>query len=126
MEGSDDIDMNKKKKPKHIILHKQLAMRYPAKIHDIYVTRKYPLIVYYKRAMKLLSDLQLNFIILHGLGICINVAIWVVQDLLQEHPYFLRLENVTTRTVSVIDYVTEHTTPCNDESGNNMFKVKFE
>ncbi|OII72319.1 hypothetical protein cand_012690 [Cryptosporidium andersoni] len=98
---------------------------------DIFVTRKKPLIVYYRRALDLLLlsvnanaiyknrigyrrnknklDIsnEIPKVVIHGMGACINTAIWLVQDLKTNFGDSIK-ETIETKTVEVIDdYITE-------------------
>lgn len=94
--------------------------------NDIYVTRKRPLVVYYRRAMRLLTvseehnsiyeerlgcrrnkklykaGKQGQSVVIHGMGACIMTAIWLVQDLRSSLGDGIEVE-VSTKTVKVTD-----------------------
>ncbi|CUV07453.1 unnamed protein product [Cryptosporidium hominis] len=96
------------------------------KENDIYVTRKRPLIVYFRRAMNLLTVSEAHnsiyeerlgcrrnkklfksgkneqFVVIHGMGACIMTAIWLVQDLKSNLGDKINIE-VTTNTIKVTD-----------------------
>ncbi|OII75026.1 uncharacterized protein cubi_03136 [Cryptosporidium ubiquitum] len=96
------------------------------KENDIYVTRKRPLVVYFRRAMDLLTVTETHnfiyeerlgcrrnkklyksgkdnqYVIIHGMGACIMTAIWLVQDLKSNLGDKIKIE-VTTNTIKVTD-----------------------
>ena len=98
------------------------------KNNEIYVTRRRPLVVYYNRAMKLLTTTMYhntiyserlgcrrnkkmirdqtkskqNEIIIHGMGACIMTAIWLVQDLKSHFGDKISVET-STSTIKVVD-----------------------
>ncbi|KAF7458138.1 Ribonucleases P/MRP protein subunit Rpp200-like protein [Cryptosporidium felis] len=93
---------------------------------EIYVTRKRPLIVYYKRAMELLTASECHnaiykerlgckrnkmllkgekdsrHVTIYGMGACIMTAIWLVQDLKYALGDKIQIET-TTKTIEVVD-----------------------
>lgn len=106
------------------ILLKKNVVPYNINDYDIYVTRKRPLIVYFKRAYKLLSASKYHnsiykerlgirrnkkminnedndpFVVIHGMGACILTAIWLVQDLKSTFGDKLEIE-INTKTIQV-------------------------
>ncbi|KAH8581945.1 uncharacterized protein ELE39_003007 [Cryptosporidium sp. chipmunk genotype I] len=96
------------------------------KENDIYVTRKRPLVVYFRRAMNLLTASEAHnsiyeerlgcrrnkkllkigkderSVVVHGMGACIMTAIWLVQDLKSNLGDKIKIE-VTTNTINVTD-----------------------
>ncbi|KAH8739755.1 hypothetical protein FG386_001462 [Cryptosporidium ryanae] len=98
------------------------------KENDIYVTRKRPLIVYYNRAIKLLTTTTChnaiyserlgcrrnkkmirsnnkknqNSVVIHGMGACIMTAIWLAQDLKSNFGDKISVET-NTGTIKVTD-----------------------
>ncbi|KAF8820309.1 hypothetical protein IE077_003303 [Cardiosporidium cionae] len=86
------------------------ASRPFARPHDVYISRRHPLIVYYKRVQHLFSTPSVSFVCIHGLGACIKGAIWLSQDILQSYEHFVSVEVSTSTTVCIDDYpeIDEH------------------
>ena len=93
--------LNAKKEFSTLLLNSSV-LRPLAKLNEIYITRKHALIVYFRRAMYLLQNKDTNTIQIYALGLCINTALWLVQDLLL-YPFLVKIAYVETRTVSALD-----------------------
>lgn len=83
--------------------HKNPAMRPSASFNEIYVTRRHPLAVYFKRASHLVKDSSSEIIKIHGLGVCVAAAVWLVQDILSQFSPLVEIQNTEIRTVPVVD-----------------------
>lgn len=60
--------------------------------HQIYMTRKHPLVVYYKRASKLMMERK--SLEIYGSGSCVKGAIMLAQDLHTEFPHLIKKTEV--------------------------------
>eukprot|EP00918_Siedleckia_nematoides_P091003 GHVU01199952.1.p1 GENE.GHVU01199952.1~~GHVU01199952.1.p1 ORF type:complete len:194 (+),score=32.41 GHVU01199952.1:416-997(+) len=82
------------------------APRREAQSNDIYVTRRRPMIVYFKRAIELLTMRSADCVYIHGLGACVKRAMFLAQDL---HQHFRgQIETETSFcTVSAASLVNE-------------------
>lgn len=103
--ATQDVEKEKNKAAcafSHLLV-RHPAMRCPARMNEIYVTRKYPLVVYFQRAATLLKDPRIASFSVYGLGVCIMTSVWLVQDLLDQFSPLISLTKTETRTVSVFD-----------------------
>ncbi|KAH7648312.1 hypothetical protein FG379_000236 [Cryptosporidium bovis] len=115
------------------------------KENEIYVTRKRPLIVYYNRAIKLLTTTMYhntiyserlgcrrnkkmirnnnesgqNSVVIHGMGACIMTAIWLAQDLKSNFGEKVSVET-NTSTIKVMD---EHVNE--DREWESYAKIRY-
>lgn len=79
------------------------AMRPNACMSDIYLTRRRPLIAYFKRASFLIKDSTCQIISIHGLGVCVTAAVWLVQDLLEQFTPLIEIQETKTHSIPVLD-----------------------
>lgn len=79
------------------------AMRSDASFNEIYVTRRHPLVVFFKRASSLVKDSSCQTVVVHGLGTCVPAAVWLVQDLMTNFAPLIEIQETQTRTVPVMD-----------------------
>eukprot|EP00389_Voromonas_pontica_P001551 GDKH01002311.1.p1 GENE.GDKH01002311.1~~GDKH01002311.1.p1 ORF type:complete len:124 (+),score=13.40 GDKH01002311.1:68-439(+) len=63
------------------MFHRRPLARPHASVNDIYVTRRHPMVVYFKRAEALLCDSRNEAIKFYGSGACIPTVLRLTQDI---------------------------------------------